>query len=129
MILALLIGRIHSVLAHMPHVFPLIAAQFRPGCRCCRCPYKPMQVLNALPTTIAKRIACIYQNRTPDLQILRISNIANGYFERVTFPGDRLLFEAVPEAQLEIYSAGLAGLPSRLPCQQLPAEPPTLIAL
>lgn len=88
-----------------------------------------MQVLNALPTTIAKRIACIYQNRTPDLQILRISNIANGYFERVTFPGDRLLFEAVPEAQLEIYSAGLAGLPSRLPCQQLPAEPPTLIAL
>jgi len=88
-----------------------------------------MQVLNALPTTIAKRITCMYQNRTPDLQILRISNVANWYFERVVFPSDRLMFEAVPEAQLEIYTAGLAELPSRLPCQQLQAETPLPIAL
>lgn len=88
-----------------------------------------MQVLNALPTTIAKRITCMYQNRTPNLQILRISNIANWYFERVVFPSDRLMFEAIPEAQLEIYTAGLAELPSRIPCQQLQAEIPLPIAL
>jgi hypothetical protein len=88
-----------------------------------------MQVLNALPTTIAKRITCMYQNRTPDLQILRISNIANWYFERVVFPSDRLMFEAVPEAQLEIYTAGLTELSSRIPCQQLQAETPLPIAL
>jgi len=88
-----------------------------------------MQVLNALPTTIAKRITCMYQNRTPNLQILRISNIANWYFERVVFPSDRLMFEAIPEAQLEIYTAGLAELPSRIPCQQLQSETPLPIAL
>jgi len=88
-----------------------------------------MQVLNALPTTIAKRITCMYQNRTPDLQILRISNIANWYFERVVFPSDRLMFEAVPEAQLEIHTAGLTELPSRIPCQQLQSETPLSIAL
>jgi hypothetical protein len=42
------------------------------------------------------------------VQILRITNIPNWYFERVVFPGEILLFEALPEAALEIYSTNEA---------------------
>ena len=37
------------------------------------------------------------------MQIIRITNIPNWYFERVVFPGELLLFEAFLEAVLEIY--------------------------
>lgn len=39
------------------------------------------------------------------IQIARIANIPNWYFERIVFPSERLLFEALPEAQLEIYTS------------------------
>lgn len=45
---------------------------------------------------------CYYINATNQVQIARIANIAACYFERVVFPGQRLLFEAVPEAILEV---------------------------
>lgn len=48
------------------------------------------------------RILCWYVNTTSKLQIARITNIPNWYFERTVFPGERLLFEALPEAQLEV---------------------------
>jgi hypothetical protein len=62
------------------------------------------QILDALPTQHPNRILCSYRNPSSDLQIARISNISHWYFERVVFPGDLLLFEAVAEAILEIYS-------------------------
>ncbi|MEO0836585.1 MAG: DUF1830 domain-containing protein [Cyanobacteria bacterium J06642_3] len=46
---------------------------------------------------------CSYKNKTPTVQIIRITNIPNWYFERVVFPRELLLFEALPEAVLEIY--------------------------
>jgi hypothetical protein len=49
-------------------------------------------------------ILCCYVNVTNKLQIIRITNIPNLHLERVVFPGERLMFEAVPEAQLEIQS-------------------------
>jgi hypothetical protein len=39
------------------------------------------------------------------MQIARIANITNWYFERTVFPGERLLFEALPEAELEIWQS------------------------
>ncbi len=33
----------------------------------------------------------------------------NGYFERIVFPGEQLLFEALPEAELEIHTSTLVG--------------------
>lgn len=48
------------------------------------------------------RILCFYSNATPRLQIVRIVNIPNFHFERVVFPQQRLMFDAVPTAQLEI---------------------------
>ncbi len=80
-----------------------------------------MQILDALPTVLSERILCVYQNITPEIQILRISNIANWYFERVVFPSDRLLFETVLDAQLEVYSysTGISSPASSIPCRNL----------
>ena len=61
------------------------------------------QILNLLPDKCGLHILCSYKNQTPTLQIIRITNIPNWYFERVVFPGELLLFEALPEAVLEIY--------------------------
>lgn len=61
------------------------------------------QFLNHLPDKCGSHILCSYQNKTPTLQIIRMTNIPNWYFERVVFPGEMLLFETLSEAVLEIY--------------------------
>ena len=63
------------------------------------------QFFNCLPDRCGLKILCSYKNKTPTVQIIRITNIPNWYFERVVFPGELLLFEALPEAVLEIYSS------------------------
>ena len=65
---------------------------------------------NPLPSNCGLPILCGYQNQTPTLQIIRITNIPNWYFERVVFPGEELILEALPEAVLEIYSSDEMGL-------------------
>jgi hypothetical protein len=47
---------------------------------------------------------CCYQNRTPQIQVVRIANVPNWYFERVVFPSQQILFEAPTEAQLEVHT-------------------------
>lgn len=61
------------------------------------------QILDSLPADRSNQILCCYINDVRRIKIARITNIPNWYFERVVFPGERLLFEALPEAQLEIY--------------------------
>lgn len=61
------------------------------------------QILDSLPADCANRILCCYINDAYKIKIARIKNISNWYFESVVFPGEKLLFEALPEAQLEIY--------------------------
>lgn len=63
------------------------------------------EFLNRLPHKCGLHILCSYKNKTPTVQIIRIINIPNWYFERVIFPGELLLFESLPEAVLEIYSS------------------------
>ena len=67
------------------------------------------QSLNRLPDKCGLHILCSYKNKTPTVQIIRITNIPNWYFERVIFPGELLLFEALPEAVLEIYNTDEIG--------------------
>jgi hypothetical protein len=92
------------------------------------------QVFDALPSDKSDRIIlCCYVNATSKMQIVRIINIPNWYFERVAFPGQRLMFEALPHAQLEIHSGAMASaiLSDRIPCDRLHIteenpEPPTI---
>lgn len=52
-----------------------------------------------------KPILCFYKNTTNQIQIARLSQ----QFEQVVFPGEQLLFEAIPEAELKIESEIITG--------------------
>ena len=69
-------------------------------------------------------ILCWYLNTTSQVQIARITNIPNWYFERTVFPGDRFLFEALPEAQLEVCRSTETGgiVCERTLCDRLRVE-------
>lgn len=79
------------------------------------------QILDNLPAECTNRILCCYINDAHRIKIARITNISNWYFERVVFPGEKLLFEALPEAQLEIYVTNLStvALVEITPCARL----------
>ena len=79
------------------------------------------QTLDSLPLEYSQRIFCMYSNQTNQIIIARISNVPGWYFERVVFPGEQLLFEALPEAYLEIHvgEQNEAILAEKLPCSKL----------
>ena len=79
------------------------------------------QILDPLPPEHFGPLLCCYVNATSKIQIGRISNIPNWYFERVVFPGQRLVFEAPPEAALEIHTGMMATaiLSDTIPCDRL----------
>ena len=79
------------------------------------------QILDPLPPDSPNSILCCYVNATNKVQVARITNIPNWYFERVVFPGQRLVFETVPEALLEIHSGMMASaiLSDNIPCVRL----------
>ncbi|OCR00521.1 hypothetical protein BCD67_11065 [Oscillatoriales cyanobacterium USR001] len=79
------------------------------------------QILDPLPSNSSGKILCCYVNATSQIQIARITNIPNWYFERVVFPGQRLVFEAIPPALMEIHTGMMASaiLSDRIPCDRL----------
>jgi hypothetical protein len=82
------------------------------------------QILDPLPPEQSGKILCCYINATSKIQVARISNIPNWYFERVVFPGQRLVFEAPRKAQLEIHTGMMASaiLSDKIPCDRLMLE-------
>ncbi len=82
------------------------------------------QILDSLNSDQNKCIVCCYVNVTSQIQIVRITNVTNWYFERVVFPGQRLVFEALPEALLEIHTGMMANaiLSDTIPCTDLIIE-------
>lgn len=64
---------------------------------------------------------CCYPNATRHIQIVRIVDVPNWYFERVVFPGERLMFEAPQAAHLEVHTGAIASaiLTDTIPCEQL----------
>jgi hypothetical protein len=85
------------------------------------------QILDPLPPEQSRKILCCYVNATSKIQVARISNIPNWYFERVVFPGQRLVFEAPIEAQLEIHTGMMASaiLSDKIPCDRLALNEPS----
>ncbi|NMG11556.1 DUF1830 domain-containing protein [Brasilonema sp. UFV-L1] len=79
------------------------------------------QILDPVPPEQSGNVFCCYVNATSKIQVARISNIPNWYFERVVFPGQRLVFEAPREAQLEIHTGMMASaiLSDKIPCARL----------
>ncbi|ACK71365.1 Domain of unknown function DUF1830 [Gloeothece citriformis PCC 7424] len=79
------------------------------------------QILDPIPNDQKDNILCCYVNATSNIQIVRITNIPNWYFERVVFPGQRLVFEALSKALLEIHTGMMASaiLSDTIPCERL----------
>jgi Domain of unknown function (DUF1830) len=84
------------------------------------------QILDSVPEN-NRKIVCCYVNATSKIQVARITNISSWYFERVVFPGQHLIFEAVLTAQLEIHTGMMASsiLSDMIPCVQLQVQEPT----
>jgi Domain of unknown function (DUF1830) len=85
------------------------------------------QILDPLPPEQSGQVLCCYVNATSKIQVARISNIANWYFERVVFPGQRLVFEAPLEAHMEIHTGMMASaiLSDTIPCDRLAIPEPS----
>lgn len=64
-----------------------------------------------------RQFLCFHTNTTTQIQLIRITNSPNLRLERVVFPGQRLLFEATPEAKLEIKTSEVVTF--IVPCTQL----------
>ncbi len=79
------------------------------------------QILDPIPNGQMNSILCCYVNATSHIQVARITNIPNWYFERVVFPGQRLVFEALHGAMLEIHTGMMASsiLSDTIPCERL----------
>lgn len=82
------------------------------------------QILDPIPGARQEHIMCCYVNATSQIQVVRITNIANWYFERVAFPGQRLVFESFPEALLEVHTGMMASaiISDTIPCERLKIE-------
>ncbi|HAA29518.1 MAG TPA: hypothetical protein DCE56_19760 [Cyanobacteria bacterium UBA8553] len=72
---------------------------------------------DSLVSQCDRSILCCHINTTHKIQLIRIRNIPDLHFERVIFPGQRLMFEALPEAKLEICTSPYITLVVR--CQNL----------
>lgn len=67
------------------------------------------EMLEIVVSEVDTRITYYYVNPTNQIQVIRITNIPNWYFEKVVFPKQRLMFEAAPEALLEVHTGIMAS--------------------
>ena len=62
-------------------------------------------------------IICSYINITPKIQILKLNYFDKTTWERVIFPGERLIFEGQAELKLEIKTSEIVTV--FVPCNKL----------
>ncbi|MCC0176066.1 DUF1830 domain-containing protein [Waterburya agarophytonicola K14] len=78
-------------------------------------------MLSTLKNPTQKLAICCYVNTSTHVEIARITNIPHWSFERVIFPGQRLIFEAPVIAKLEIHTGTAISsiLSETIDCQKL----------
>ncbi len=55
-------------------------------------------------TNLTSKKLCYYTNYSQTIQLVRVSHSGNLNLEKIVFPQQRILFETMPEGQLEIYT-------------------------
>jgi hypothetical protein len=80
-----------------------------------------VKTLDSLASRRSDLILCYYLNASSHIQIVSSEHLASWSFERVVFPGQRLLFEAPPDAYLELYTSqeGKLELIAKTRCDRL----------
>lgn len=78
-------------------------------------------MLTPLIDSAPKLVLCCYVNKTAHVEVARITNVSHWYFERVVFPGQRIIFEAPIAAKLEIHTGTAISsiLTETIDCQEL----------
>ena len=61
------------------------------------------------PTQDLPLILCYYINHTANTQIIRVMKAAVCDFERIVYAKERIIFEALADSYMEIYSSQLGG--------------------
>ena len=69
-------------------------------------------------------VVCHYMNSTDRIQVVRVVNISAWQFERVVFPGERLLFEVPPHAEFEVQGDVGSTVVHPIPCDRIPCSLP-----
>jgi hypothetical protein len=79
------------------------------------------QIIDPVPLNHESPVLCCYVNATSSIQIIRITDVPGWYFERVVFPGQRLIFEAIGQAHLEVHTGMMASsiLSDTIACARL----------
>ncbi len=54
-------------------------------------------------SVLSAPVLCCYVNTTKRIQVVRLSHLSEGDWEHILFPAQNFMFEAPPEAMLEIY--------------------------
>jgi hypothetical protein len=82
------------------------------------------QIFDSVTDQIVPPLLCCYTNSTPQIQVVRITDIPGWYFERVVFPSQRLIFEAPSGSHLEVHTGMMASsiLSDTIACQELAME-------
>lgn len=82
------------------------------------------QVFQTVPDSHTNKILCYYANNTSHVQVIKIINTTHFCFERVVFPGQRLFFEALADAQLAVFSGQVisALLKDKILCRDLQVQ-------
>jgi hypothetical protein len=78
-------------------------------------------MISSFTRSTPKSVLCCYVNATAHIEVARITNISHWYFERVLFPGQRLIFDAPIAAKLEIHTGTAISsiLTETIDCEKL----------
>ena len=68
-----------------------------------------------------KNVSCYYVNKTQAMQVVRVVTLPHQFLERTLLPRQHLRFEALPHAELEVYtySNATAILSAKILCASL----------
>jgi Domain of unknown function (DUF1830) len=73
---------------------------------------------------LSEPILCYYINATKRIQVVRLSHLTEGEWEHILFPAQNFMFEAPPEAMLEVYKSPTLSIapPEYILCRTLQVQ-------
>jgi Domain of unknown function (DUF1830) len=76
------------------------------------------------PVVLSASILCCYVNATKRIQVVRLSHLSEGEWEHILFPAQAFMFEAPPEAMLEVYKSPTLSItpPEYILCRTLQVQ-------
>ncbi|WP_404783634.1 DUF1830 domain-containing protein [Altericista sp. CCNU0014] len=79
------------------------------------------EAMQQVPAVLSPPVLCCYVNPSKRIQVVRLSHLSEGEWEHILFPAQQFMFEAPPEAMLEVYKSPTLSVtpPEYIPCHGL----------